>query len=138
MKPNFRLSSLTLAMLMLGPPQVSGQELQTQPQFRIVLSGVRTKVGWTYSLNADCTSAGLPNARILENPKRGKVEILNEEGYTNYSKDAQQYKCNEKKTETVSYYYQSNEGFRGKDRFAVEMFFAGGQYRKVVVNVDVK
>jgi hypothetical protein len=127
-----------LPVLLLGPLEVSGQEIPTQPQFRIVLSGVRTKVGFTYSLNADCTSAGLPNVRILQKPRSGTVEILNEEGYTAYAKDAQQYKCNEKKTEMISYYYKSNEGFRGKDRFVVEVFFLSGQYRKLVVNVDVK
>ena len=138
MRPTLRFSSLVLAMIVLGPSPGPGQEIPTQPQFRIVLSGARTKVGMSYNLNADCTSAGIPSVRIVEAPKRGKVEIVNEEDYTNYSKDAQQYKCNEKKTEMVNYYYKSNEGFRGKDRFAVEMFFSNGQYRKVVVNVDVK
>ena len=66
------------------------------------------------------------------------LELIKEEGFTAYPKDFAQYKCNEQRSEVLAFYYASADGFKGKDRCTIEVFFTDGNYRKVVLNVDVR
>jgi hypothetical protein len=116
----------------------SAQEVATPPTNKIVLSGERNRVGFSYSLNPDCTSAGEIRSRLVEPPKNGIVEIVKEKGFSSYPKDSQMYNCNEKPSDIDAYYYKSRDGFKGKDRFVSEVFFPSGSYRRRVFNIDVR
>jgi hypothetical protein len=118
--------------------QASAQELPTPPVFAIVASGERTRVGTAFHLNPDCSSGGKITVRVVDNPNKGIAEVVDERGFTSYAKDTQTYKCNERESQITAIYYKSMDGFKGKDRFTVEMFFANGSYRKRVFNVDVR
>jgi hypothetical protein len=48
------------------------------------------------------------------------------------------YKCNEKPSDVEAYYYQSRDGFKGKDRFVCDVFYPNGSHRKRIVNIDVR
>lgn len=127
-----------LSALCLSAVDALGQELVTAPSFPIVASGNRTRVGTAYHLNADCSPAGAISVRLAEKPKNGTVELVAEQGFSDYGRDAQQYKCNEKPSELQAFYYTSRDGFTGKDRFVVEVFYPIGTYRKRLFNVDVR
>jgi hypothetical protein len=114
------------------------RELPTLPVSAIVASGERTRVGITFHLNPDCSSAGKIIARVIEDPNKGFVEVVTEKGFTEYAKDTQAYKCNERESEITAFYYRSMDGFKGKDRFTVELFYPNGNYRKRVFNVEVR
>jgi hypothetical protein len=114
---------LMTALLFLSVWPVAAQELSTPPTHRIVLSGERVLVGFTYDLDPDCSSTGHIKSRLLEQPKNGGVEMVTEKGFTTYAKDDQKYKCNEKQSDIQSYYYKSREDYKGKDRFVVEVFY---------------
>ncbi len=133
-----RILTLVFVSLALYGKNVSGQELPTQPTFLTVASGVRLRYLLGFSLNADCTSTGEIVARIIQQPKNGMIEVAREQGYTQYGKEDQRYKCNEKRSEVVHLYYEPSERFKGKDSFVVEVFFPNGQYRKRVFNVTVR
>ena len=112
-------------------------ELPTPPVSAIVPGGERTRVGITYHLNPDCSSGGKITTRLFQAPKNGKVEMLTERGFTEYAKDVHAYKCNERETEVTAFYYTSQDDFKGRDQFTVEIFFPNGNYRKRIFNVDV-
>lgn len=114
------------------------QEIPTKPTFLVVPSGIQRQITLAYALNPDCSSKGTIVARIVQKPKNGELRVANEEGFSSYAKDDQRYKCNEKRSEVVKLYYTSDEGFKGKDRFVVEVFYANGSYRKRVFNVNVR
>lgn len=130
------LSFCIVAAATLG--QTCARELPTPPVFATVLSGDRTNVGKAYDLNPDCNPTGTITARLIEKPKNGLAEIVNERGFTNFPKETQVYKCNEKESDIINFYYTSNEGFKGKDRLTIETFFPNGNYRKRVFNIDVR
>jgi hypothetical protein len=132
-----RIRLITALLFFWGGP-LAAQELSTPPTHRIVLSGERVRIGFSYDVDPDCSSTGHINSRLLEQPKHGVVEIVTEKGYTNYAMDHQKYKCNEKQSDIQAYYYKSREDFKGKDRFVVEVFFPRGSYRKRVFNIDVR
>jgi len=129
---------LMAALLFLSVWPVAAQELSTPPTNRIVLSGERVLVGFTYDLEPDCSSTGHIKSRLLEQPKNGVVEMVTEKGFTTYAKDDQKYKCNEKQSDIQSYYYKSREDYKGKDRFVVEVFYPRGTYRKRIFLIDVR
>jgi hypothetical protein len=129
---------LMAALLFLSVWPVAAQELSTPPTNRIVLSGERVLVGFTYDLEPDCSSTGHIKSRLLEQPKNGVVEMVTEKGFTTYAKDDQKYKCNEKQSDIQSYYYKSREDYKGKDRFVVEAFYPRGTYRKRIFLIDVR
>jgi len=129
---------LITALLFFSVWPVAAQELSTPPVHRIVLSGERVRVGFTYDVDADCSSTGHIKSRLLEQPKNGVVEIVTENGFTAYAKDDPKYKCNEKQSDILAYYYTSREGFKGKDRFVAEVFYPKGAYRKRIFSIDVR
>jgi hypothetical protein len=129
---------LITALLFFSVWPVAAQQIPTEPANRIVLSGERVRVGFAYDVNHDCSSRGQIKSRLLEQPKNGVVEMVEEKGYTRYPKDDQRYRCNENQSDTEAIYYKSREDFKGKDRFVVEVFYPGGIYRKRIFNVDVR
>jgi hypothetical protein len=112
--------------------------LPTAPTNKVTLRGERVRVGFSYHVNADCSSAGEIKSRVLEQPKNGVLEMVTEKGFTNYPKNDQKYKCNETQSDVKAYYYKSREDFKGKDRFVVEVFYSTGNYRERLFNIDVR
>jgi hypothetical protein len=129
---------LITALLFFSIWPVAAQELSTPPTNKIVLSGERVRIGFSYHVNPDCSSTGQIKSRLLEQPKNGVVEIVTEKGFTTYAKDDQKYNCNEKQSDLTAFYYKSREDFKGKDRFVVEVFYPIGSYRKKIFNIDVR
>jgi hypothetical protein len=129
---------LITALLFFSVWPVAAQQIETPPTSKIVLSGERVRVGMAWDVNSDCSSTGQIKSRLLEQPKNGVVEMVTENGFTNYRKDDPKYKCNEKQSDIQAYYYKSREDFKGKDRFAVEAFYPRGGYRKMIFNIDVR
>jgi hypothetical protein len=88
----------------------------------VVPSGMQRQLGFAAALNADCSSAGDIEARLVKPPKHGTVEIEHGAGYTFYPEKNQRYGCNQRLTQGVRISYTSEEKFTGKDPFEVELF----------------
>ena len=112
--------------------------LSTLLSDKVVLSGERVRLGFSYGVNPNCSSQGEIKSRLLEHPKNGVVEMVTEKGFPSYPQNNQKYECNEKKSDVRAYYYKSREDFKGKDRFVVEVFFPNGNYRKRLFAIDVR
>jgi hypothetical protein len=130
------LTPLTALLLSMG--QVGAVELPTPAVTVVALSGDRVRAGRSFDINPDCSSGGEIKARLTETPKNGTAEIVQEKGFINFGKDSPLNKCSETAADVTAYYYQSKDGFKGKDRFVIETFFANGNYRRHVYNVDVR
>ncbi|QND14021.1 hypothetical protein HB775_09130 [Rhizobium leguminosarum bv. trifolii] len=98
-------------------------------------SGERTKLGVAFSLNPDCSAKAVPEVRIREAPKHGKVESLRELAFPN-GKDEYK-KCNGTKVLATVGYYTSDKGFVGKDRIVVRTSDKNGQVDEGVLNITV-
>jgi hypothetical protein len=118
--------------------QVAAVELPTPPVAVVALTGERVKAGHSFDINPDCSAGGEIKARLTVPPKNGTAEIVQEKGFPRVGKDDPRAKCNDKPSDVTAYYYQSRDGFTGKDRFVIEVFFHNGNYRKHIYNVDVR
>lgn len=109
-------------VISLALDQAWAQEVPTPPRFPIVLSGERTSIFYSYALNKDCTPMGKVVVRAVQGPKNGLIEIVTEEGHSDYKNDDQRFKCNEKTSEVVRIYYKSNDGFKGRTVLSLKPF----------------
>ena len=132
------LRIIITALLFFSVWPVAAQVLSTAPTNKVALSGERVRIGFSYSVDPDCSSQGEIKSRLLEHPKNGVVEMLTEKGFPGYAKDHPRYKCNETLSDVLAYYYKSREDFNGKDRFVVEVFYPIGSYRKRLFTIDVR
>jgi hypothetical protein len=133
-----RIKSIMALTFSVFSVAAAAQELPPLSQNKVASSGERTRVGIAYDLNPDCTPTGELRIRLVEPPKNGVAEIVKEQGVTRYPKDSQMNKCNEKLSDIQAFYYQSQDGFKGKDRFTTEGFSHNGAHRKRIFNIDVR
>jgi hypothetical protein len=105
---------------------------------KTTFSGAVQPVWYFYSLNPDCTSAGVPIVEVVQAPFHGSILIENVKHFTEYPSTNQRYECNRKKSPGVAVVYTSEKSFVGTDRFAVKSVFASGnvQTKEFVVTVD--
>lgn len=118
--------------------QANAMELSPTTTISSVAMGVRTRIGFSYALNPDCSVEGPITVRILQSPKSGKFESLDEEGNSAYASTDQKFRCNLEKRAVSKYYYTSDDGFAGKDRLVIETFFPNGNSRKRTFEITVK
>jgi hypothetical protein len=105
---------------------------------RGALSGTLQYVDFYYSIDPTCASIGLATVRILSQPKNGRVQIEESEGYTSFRLDNARFACNSKKVPGTLIRYQSTPGFTGTDTVTVEVIFAGGSYAKNTYVINVR
>ncbi len=108
------------------------------PIARAAVSGVAQYISDQYSINPDCTSAGIPTTKILEAPKHGTITFVQESGYTNFAKDNQRFECNKQKSPMVKIIYTSNPDFVGSDSTKIMTIYPGGTFRNETYEITVK
>ena len=118
--------------------EAAAMELAPTTTVSTVVSGIRTRIGFSFSLNPDCSVDGTIVVRVLQPPKNGKFESVDEIGNSNYEKKDQKFRCNIESRLVSKYFYTSDEGFSGKDRLMIETFFPNGNSRKRTFEVTVK
>ncbi|WP_245441898.1 hypothetical protein [Rhizobium phaseoli] len=100
-----------------------------------VASGERTRLGAAFSLNPDCSAKAVPEVRIREAPKHGKVESLRELTFPNSKGEYK--KCTSTKVPATVGYYTPDKGFVGKDRVVVRTSYKNGVVDEGVINITV-
>ena len=109
------------------------------PISNTAFSGTALTVYYFYSLNPDCTSAGVPFVEVARASGHGSVIVQKGVNhYTEYPSTSQRYKCNVNKSASVAVTYTSDATFLGTDRFSVRCIYPSGNVSKkdFVVNVE--
>ncbi|WP_246798311.1 hypothetical protein [Rhizobium leguminosarum] len=137
MKKAFILSVATMCVsAALASCTTTGADGLSRHQKNItVASGERTKLGAAFSLNPDCTAKAVPEVRIREAPKHGKVESLRELAFPNSKGEYK--KCASTKVIATVGYYTPDKGFVGKDRVVVRTSYKNGVVDEGVINITV-
>jgi hypothetical protein len=105
---------------------------------KIALAAERTNVWGVAVINPDCSLAGLTTVKVRKEPRHGKVEIENENGFPNYRSNNPRFHCNKIQVPMKKIYYTSDDNYGGNDQLELEVFSSGGTSWKVLVNVTVK
>ena len=76
--------------------------------------------------------------KIRKEPRHGKVEIEDENGFVEYPSSNMRFHCNKVQVPMKKIYYTAEDNYDGKDKIELETFSSRGYSRKVFVDVTVK
>ena len=105
---------------------------------KVALAAERTNVSGFVDLNPDCSLVGPVIVKIRKEPRHGKVEIEDENGFPGYPSSNPRFHCNKTEVSMKKVYYTSNDNYSGNDKIELEVFSSSGSSWKVLVNVTVK
>ena len=129
------VAAMSVSAMLAGCTTTGPDGLKRDQKNITVASGERTKLGAALSLNPDCSAKAVPEVRIREAPKHGKVESLRELAFPS-GKGAYK-KCSGIKVPATVGYYTSDKGFVGKDRIVIRTSDKSGHVDEGVLNITV-
>jgi hypothetical protein len=95
-------------------------------------------VNAAYSLNPDCTSTGIPVARVIVPPNHGTVEFKKGTDYPRFHPMNPRAACNGRKAPALQVFYVPTPGYVGPDTFTVETVFPDGNAHIARFPLDVR
>ena len=132
-------SILWVAFAVLLPfDAASAQATNPTTVQKIALAAVRTNVWGVADLDPDCSVAGPMIVKIRKEPRHGKAEIEDENGFVVYLSSNPRFHCNKIQVPMKKIYYTAEDNYDGKDKIELETFSSRGYSRKVFVDVTVK
>jgi len=116
----------------------SAQAINPTTVQKIALAAVRTTVWGVVDLEPDCSVAGPMIVKIRKEPRHGKVEIDDENGFPGYPSNNRRFHCNKNQVAMKKIYYTAEDNYDGTDKIELEVFSSRGVSWKALVNVTVK
>jgi hypothetical protein len=116
----------------------AAQSLPPVPFSSVVPTAAKRQIGFFSALNADCSTAGDIDSRLIKQPAHGTVELDDGLGYASYPATNQRFVCNQRPVMGVRVFYTSNDGYTGKDAFQAEFLAPNGQDIILKYSVTVK
>jgi hypothetical protein len=90
------------------------------------MSGTSQPIWYLYSLNPDCSLAGMPSMEVLTAPSHGSIEVRNVESFPAHPATDPRHECNQRKSAMTGALYTPDTGFIGSDKFVMRGVFASG------------
>ncbi len=103
-----------------------------------VAPGGTTTIGFFFSLNADCSLAGLPEVRIEKPPAHGTTETLQRLDFPRFVQSAMPANCAPKKVPGVALDYTASGEYDGKDSLEFETITQAGIKTHYKVPITIK
>jgi len=75
----------------------------------------KSRLDFLFDLAPDCSSAGKPEVRVLEQPQHGTLVIENGQAFTDFPPDDRRAACNAHQSDGTLVFYQASADYRGAD-----------------------
>ena len=105
---------------------------------RVAVADRRLQLSFVYDVNPDCSLVQVPNVRIVEQPKSGKVTVENGTGFSTYPANSPRFKCNETRSDGAVVSYMPDPGFTGADSVTVDVIYLDGFASRRRYAIEVK
>jgi len=129
------ISGLALLGLTVCP---ASAYTQTYTHQKTALSGQEIYVFGGASLNADCSSAGKDDVRVVSGPSHGNVKLVHGKVHAVYAKSNERSKCNARMVNGIKALYRSKSGFKGWDQVTISVHTYLGNAFTYVANIKVE
>ncbi|MGA2492128.1 MAG: hypothetical protein ABSF67_04170 [Roseiarcus sp.] len=126
-----RSGAIALAMTL-----ASGTAAQADDYNKVMVAGGTLLLAHLANVNADCTSRGAIDVRVLSGPSSGTIRIVQRADYSHFTGNFEQ--CNTRKISGESVYYTPQKGFTGSDSVQLDVFFPAGVERTAGFTITVK
>lgn len=98
----------------------------------------RSRLDFLFDLAPDCSSAGKPVVRVLEQPQHGTLAIENGQAFTDFPQDDQRATCNARQSDGTLVFYQPSADYRGADSITLSVTSSVTGTLKRHYAIDVK
>ncbi len=105
---------------------------------KTVVANKKTKIGWMFALNPDCTTRAFPTVKIVKQPTNGTVSVGTISDYPSFISFDARASCNKKKAAAQVVYYTPTRDYKGPDGFVYDLYSDAGKESTVVVKVTVE
>lgn len=102
------------------------------------VAGRESRLNTVMSLNADCTSRGIPTIRVPSPPAHGTTSVRDGDYYPTFGPLTQRASCNLKPEPGAAVFYQPAEGYVGPDSLSMEIIYPDGQDHTINYDLTVK
>ena len=82
---------------------------------RAATAAQKSRLDFLFDLAPDCSSAGKPVVRVLEQPQHGTLAIENGQAFTDFAPDDRRAACNAHQSDGTLVFYQPSADYRGAD-----------------------
>ena len=103
---------------------------------KVALAAVRTNVWGIVDLNPDCSLAGPTTVKIRKEPRHGKIEIEDENGFPGYPSNNPRFHCNKIQVPMTKIYYTGEDNYGGKDTIESIQFDFLGKVKKPLLLIN--
>ena len=93
----------------------SGEDSQTLELARAAAAQQKSRLDFLFELAPDCSSAGKPVVRVLEQPQHGTLFIENGQAFTDFPQGDRRAACNAHQSDGMLVFYQPSADYRGAD-----------------------
>ena len=131
-----RVLSLGSALFTFAAVPVSAAPVS--PVYKVVRSGALAPMGFHYSLEDGCRSAGPVVINLVKPPQNGEVTEGPRSAHPSYGAGSRLAACNRLKVRGTQVYYQSAPGYTGPDFYVVERVFPNGDAQRFRIGVSVR
>jgi hypothetical protein len=105
---------------------------------RVVPIDQKRRIDFLSVINPDCSVAGMPIVRVVDEPRNGKLALEKDAGFSNYLATDQRYECNKRRSDGVAVTYEPDPGFTGADSVTVHIITPRGTEVKRHYSIEVK
>jgi hypothetical protein len=105
---------------------------------RAATAAQRSRLDFLYDVAPDCSSAGKPVVRVLEQPQHGTLSIENGQAFTDFPQDDRRAACNAHQSDGTLVFYQPSADYRGADSITLSVTLSAVGNLKRHYAIDVK
>jgi hypothetical protein len=116
----------------------SDNDSQTLELTRVAAAAQKSRLDFFYDLAPDCSSAGKPVVRVLEQPQHGTLSIENGQAFTDFPQGDRRAACNAQQSDGTLVFYQPSTDYRGADSITLAVTLPAVGDRKRHYAIEVK
>jgi hypothetical protein len=105
---------------------------------RAATAAQKSRLDFLYDVAPDCSSAGKPVVRVLEQPQHGTLSIENGQAFTDFPQDDRRVACNAHQSDGTLVFYQPSADYRGSDSITLSVTLSAVGNLKRHYAIDVK
>ena len=120
-----------------GGAALADDDLNDKTIKKSALGSARIVVGEFYHIERDCSNAGFAQVKLTQQPKHGRVTVIQTKAFPSFDDDNPRARCNQRRVPSVHVRYQANKGFTGADSLVFDVYYSDGDRWRRTVNIAV-
>ncbi|MEH3035778.1 MAG: hypothetical protein PGN23_04670 [Sphingomonas adhaesiva] len=105
---------------------------------KVSTDGQKIRLWMSTMVNPDCTPSGTITSALIDTPRHGRADIVDDAVFPNYMPPNPRVACDRVKVPGKVVYYTPDPGFRGHDHVVFQNANSDGYVRRISADIDVR